>query len=140
MFSAHTLPGSEADGLHPALPLPGASVYERSHPSAHWGPAAAGLPCCLSELWSVGQTSPNLKQAENHKDKVSHTLRRSHPATPQDNDQGLDPGSSPMSPSCMPAGKQNQLLRYEPSNFKVWAATCFSNTLELCSDHSLETQ
>lgn len=73
IFSAHTPPGSEADGLHPPLPLPGASACEHSHPSAHWGPAAAGLPCCLSELSSVEQTSPNLKQAEEHKDKVSHT-------------------------------------------------------------------
>lgn len=114
MFSAHTSLGSKADGLSPPLPLPGVSAYEHSHPSAHWGPAAAGLPCCLSELWSVGRTSPNLKQTEKHKEKVSHTLREqghSHLATPQ-----TMTGSSgaPVSPSCISAGKQDPSIRDEP--------------------------
>lgn len=73
---AHTLPGREAGWLdRPPLPLPGGSVCGHSRPSGRWEQAAAGHPCCLSELWSAGQTSPNLNQAQEHKDKVSHTPR-----------------------------------------------------------------
>lgn len=85
IFSAHRPLRSESGG-HPPLPLPGASACGRSRLSAHWGPTAAGRPCCLSELWSAEQTSPNLKQAEEHKGKVSYTPtehRHPHLETPQ---------------------------------------------------------
>lgn len=103
--------GSKAAGLYPSLPLPGASACEHSPPSAHWGPAAAGRLCCLSELWSVGQTSPNLKQTEKHKDKVSHTLRErrhSHPPTPQENNRDLWSTNEPILHICRQARPVDQ--------------------------------
>lgn len=95
-------PGRKAGGLCPPLPLPGASACEHSRPSVRWGPAAAGHPCCLSELWSGEQTSPNL---ETQTQGQPHT-KRAQAFTTSDT-TGQCPVSSGvlMSASRMPASK-----------------------------------
>lgn len=95
-------PRSKAGGLCPPLPLPGASACEHSRPSVRWGPAAAGHPCCLSELWSAEQTSPNL---ETQTQGQPHTKRTQ--ASASSDTTGHCPVSSgvPISASCMPASK-----------------------------------
>lgn len=94
---------SEAGRPRPPLPLPGVSACGHSRPSAHWAPAAAGRPCCSSELWSAERTCPNLKQAEEHRDKVSRT-----PAEP--GSLTSCPGSLKQPSACKPAW----LLRNTP--------------------------
>lgn len=59
----------------PPLPQPGGSACGHSRLSAHWEPAAAGRPCCLSALWSAEQTSPSLQRAEGRKDSFNHILQ-----------------------------------------------------------------